>query len=74
MVFLQTAQNQIRRRRIQMSRRILIRVLTVFNYRICPNYRTYPYKRAVNEFCSFQNTARVLFVYFSIETNVVVLI
>ena len=40
-------------------------------YLIRPNYRTYPYKRTVKQFRSFQITARVLFVYFCIKTYVV---
>ena len=41
------------------------------NYRIHPNNRTYPYKRTVKQFRSFQITARVLFDYFCIEIYVV---
>ena len=33
-------------------------------YRIRPNYRTYPYKRTVNQFRSRQISASVVFVYF----------
>ena len=41
------------------------------DYRILPNYRTYPYKRTVKQFCSLQITASVLFFYFFIKAYVV---
>ena len=40
-------------------------------YRIQPNYHTYPYKRTVKQFCSLQNAASVLFVYFFVKAYVV---
>ena len=40
------------------------------HYRIRPNYRTYPNKRAVKQFRSLQITARVLFVYFTVKAYV----
>ena len=42
-----------------------------YNYRIRPNYHTYPYKRTVKGFRSLQITASVLFVYFFIKAYVV---
>ena len=40
-------------------------------YRIRPNYHTYPYKRTVKWFCSFQIIACVLFVYTFLKAYVV---
>ena len=40
-------------------------------YRIRPNYRTYPYKRTVKQFRSLQITATVLFFYFITKAYVV---
>ena len=39
-------------------------------YRIQSNYRIYPYKRTVKQFCSLQITASVLFIYFFIQAYV----
>ena len=36
-------------------------------YHIRPNYRTYPYKRSVEQIRSLQFTVSVLFVYFLIN-------
>ena len=41
------------------------------NYRIRPDYRSYPYKGTWKQFCSLQVTASVLFVYFLIKAYVV---
>ena len=41
------------------------------NYRIRPNYRTYPYVHTVKQFRSLQITASVLFVYFFVKAYVV---
>ena len=46
-------------------------LLTFLKYIIQPNYRTYSCKCAVKQFCSLQNTASVLFVYFFIKAYVV---
>ena len=41
------------------------------DYRIRPNYRTYPYKRTVKRFRSLQIIVSVRFVYFFINAYVV---
>ena len=54
---------------ISFNRRMIVLWYDV--YLICPNYCTYPYKRKVKQFRSFQITARVFFVYFLIKAYVV---
>ena len=40
-------------------------------YRIRSNYRTYPYKRTLMKFRSFQITVSVLFIYFFTKAYIV---
>ena len=42
---------------------------TKHDYRIRPNYRTYPYKRTVKKFRSLQITASVLFFFTSLQRH-----
>ena len=52
-------------------RRGLVCGFRLFTYRIRPNYRTYPYKRTVKQFCCLQITASLFSRYFFIKAYVV---